>query len=421
MLKRAAALLFAALCVPAMAGEAGDIARTHLYAGTLGEGLNQLRPFYERGDMEGRFGVGLMSFTQGLEHFAQGLYRHGFTAPDAGPVMGSPLVMPVPVNANPEPLDYDKFRALLQRLVEDMDAARVALLAAGESGDYVMPVDILQVRVDLDGSGSGAENETIGMVMRAMFGAATVPGPTDPGAPAPTTPPAPQPITIGFDRADAIWLAGYTQVVAAQADFLLAHDFRALFETTFHRFFPRAGLPMQDYVTSTGSLMLDPASDNAIADALAAIHNLNFPVADADRLKRVRERLKDITALSRRNWEAILAETDNDHELLPNPNQVGLTPDAKITQEQINAWGLTLDAVDQILEGQLLIPHWRFAKGFDLKAYFEGAKRTDFMMLITGYDALPFLRDGPIASTENFRAATDVFGDALWGYAFWFN
>ncbi len=43
------------------------------------------------------------------------------------------------------------------------------------------------------------------------------------------------------------------------------------------------------------------------------------------------------------------------------------------------------------------------------------------MMLITGYDALPFLEDGPIASTENFRAATDVFGDALWGYAFWFN
>jgi hypothetical protein len=421
MLKRAAALVFAALCVPAIAGEAADITRTNLYAGTLGQGLDALRPFYESGDMEGRFGVGLVSFTQGLEHFAQGLYRHGFASPDAGPMMGTPLVMPVPVNPNPEPLDYDKFRALLQRLVEDMDGARAALLAAGESGDYVVPVDVTQVRIDLDGDGSGAENETIGAVLQAMFGGATVPAPSDPNAPATSAAPASPPVVIGFDRADAIWLAGYTQVVAAQADFLLAHDFRQLFETTFHRFFPRAGLPMQDFVTGNGTMILDPTSDNAIADAIAAIHSLDFPVADADRLKRVRVRLTDITALSRRNWEAILAETDNDRELLPNPNQTGLTPEAKITQAQIDAWLATLDTADQVLEGQLLIPHWRFQRGFDLKAYFEGARRTDLVMLITGYDALPFLKDGPIASPDSFRAANEIFGDNFWGYAFWFN
>ncbi len=153
------------LCLPAMAGEAGDITRTHLWTpARWGRASTSCGCSTRAAIWKGRFGVGLMSFTQGLEHFAQGLRHASFTAPaDAGPVMGSPLVMPVPVNANPEPLDYDKFRALLQRLVEDMDAARVALLAAGESGDYVMPVDILQVRVDLDGSGSGAENETIGM------------------------------------------------------------------------------------------------------------------------------------------------------------------------------------------------------------------------------------------------------------------
>lgn len=334
--------------------------------------------------------------------------------------MGAPLAMPVPPNPNPEPLDYDKFRAILQLLVDDMDAARDALLTAGESGDYVVPVEVLTVRIDLDGDGKGSETESIGNVLNAMFDAATVPGPTDPGAPAPT-PPTPPDSTIGFDRADAIWLAGYSQVLAAQADFLLAHDFRDLFDTTFHRLFPRAGLPMQAYTRSTGSLMLDPESDNAIADALAAIHHLNWPVADADRLKRVLARFKAITALSRRNWEAILAETDDNRELLPSPKQTGITPDAKITDAQVQAWLATLDTADLVLDGKLLIPHWRFQKGFDLKAYFETAKKTDLVMLITGYDALPFLRDGPIASPDSFREANEVFGDALIGYAFWFN
>lgn len=178
---------------------------------------------------------------------------------------------------------------------------------------------------------------------------------------------------------------------------------------------------MQDYTRATGTLMLDPESDNAIADALAAIHHLNWPVTDADRLKRVLARFKDITGLSRRNWEAILAETDDNRELLPSPKQTGITPEAKITDAQVKAWLATLDTADLILDGKLLIPHWRFQKGFDLKAYFETAKKTDLVMLITGYDALPFLKDGPIASAESFAEANAVFGDALIGYAFWFN
>ena len=40
---------------------------------------------------------------------------------------------------------------------------------------------------------------------------------------------------IGFDRADAYWLACYTQVLAAQAEFLLSHDFSGFTNALFHR------------------------------------------------------------------------------------------------------------------------------------------------------------------------------------------
>ena len=400
------AAAIALLAVPALAGEGGDVARTHLYAGTIDAGVEALRPFDERSDQEGRFGIGLIRFVSAVEHFAQGLYRHGFASPDVGPI-GPAMAMPVPVNPNPEPLTYDKLRTLFGTLVSDLDSAKLALLAAGEAGDYVVPVDIMKIRIDVDGDGASGDNESVGGVLVGMFGAEMGSAPPD--------------TTIGFDRADAIWLAGYSQVIAAQADFLLAHDFHELVDASFHRLFPRAGLPMQNYTRSTSTLMLDPESDNAIADALAAIHTLNFPVVEPQRLKGVLARLHEIIALSRRNWEAILSETDDNRELVPSPRQTPLMQDAPVTAETVAAWRATLDTTEQILNGELLIPHWRFQKGFDLKAYFENATRTDLVMLITGHDALPFLKDGPVASADSFAEANRVFGDALWGYAFWFN
>ena len=106
---------------------------------------------------------------------------------------------------------------------------------------------------------------------------------------------------------------------------------------------------------------------------------------------------------------------------VPSAAKARNVPGSMFGSASASAWLATLDTVDQVLAGELLIPHWRFSKGFDLKAYFESATRTDLVMLITGYDALPFLKDGPIASAQSFAEANRVFGDALWGYAFWFN
>lgn len=418
MLKRLCLIVCLGLAVTgaSRAGEAADLTTAALYSGDLQGGLGRLEPLAAT-DPEAKFGTGLIRLVGAVEGFSQALYRHGFTPPDGGPMMGRPLVLPVPENPNPEPLTYEKLRAILQQLVDGLDAARPILLEAGQAGDYVVQLEPLKIRIDVDGDGQATEAESLGTILSFMSGMSTVAAPA--GEPLPE-PAAPQ-LTLGLDRADAFWLAGYADLLAAQADFLLAHDFHGLVDAAFHRIFPRADLPMQDYVTATGSLMLDPQSDNAIADALALIHELSWEVVEPDRLKRVQARLKEVTALSRQNWAAILAETDDNHELLPNPKQTGPNPDAKITDEQVKAWLASLDTVDQILDGKLLIPHWRFAKGFDLDAYFSTAKRTDFVMLITGFDALPYLKDGPIASADSFSMLTGAFGDAWPGYTFWFN
>lgn len=439
MLKRLLVVAMAAMALPApaSAGPAADLLRDGLYSGSLDAAGGALKPLADAGDQEARFSLGLVTFVSALETVSQAFYRHGATAPDGGPmaagILGAPVPMPpVPANPNPTPIDYAKFRAELEAFVARLDDAADVLQEAGESGDYVVPVEVLKIRIDVNGDGIAEEHESIGTVIAGVLGV----GPAELTGTAPVqppsgnrtqsgafhTPPAAEvsDSEIGFDRADAIWLAGYSNVIAAQADFLLAHDFSDLFNATFHRVFPLAGLPMQEF-SRGGSLALDPETDSAIADAIALIHTLNWPVIDRERMLRVLERGKTVTALSRKNWDAILAETDDNRELLPNPNQTPFALDGKITDEMVAAWRSTLDTLDQILDGKLLIPHWRFKQGVDLKAYFETAERTDFVMLLTGYGALPFLRDGPIADANSFADANRVFGDNLLGFAVWFN
>ncbi len=399
---------------PALAGPAGDTLTKALYAGTLDEGLAELTPLAANGDNEAAFGIGTIKLTKALEHFTQTLYKHGFDLPngrDAG-IVGPPI----PKNPNPEPFDYNGVRQMFSTLVAELDDARTSFDAASKSGDYVIRLNPLKVKVDANGDGKVEEGESLAGLV-AMWSHTTVDDVLAP--PVPDGPPKFE--YVGLDRADASWLAGYTEVIAAQADFLLAHDFSSFVNASFHRFFPDAGFPMAEYGLG-GSVMFGGDTDTGIADLIAAVHTISWPVTDAPRLSGVRDRLKAVIAYSRQNWDAILAETDDDHELLPSPRQTAMIPDTTITDDKVAAWRATLDAADKVLDGTLLVPHWRFpGKGLDLKAYFTTARKTDLVMLLTGLDALPYLKDGPVASTADFRAIQAAFGNDWIGYALWFN
>ncbi|HEY0854189.1 MAG TPA: hypothetical protein VGD86_05120, partial [Devosia sp.] len=274
MFKRllAVATIAVATPLPVFAGASGDLLTAGLYAGQTQTTITTLQPLADGGDQEARFAVGFAQFISAIEGMSQALYRHGVAAPDGGPmaagILGAPIpVPPVPANPNPTPIDYAKFRAELEAFVTRLDDAAKSLQAAGASGDYVAPVDILKIRIDVNGDGEAEENESVGTVIASIMGISPAeltgaPVPPPPGdrsqSGATHTPPAAE-VTIteiGFDRADAIWLAGYSNVVAAQADFLLAHDFSDLFNATFHRVFPRSGLPMQEF-SRGGMLALD--------------------------------------------------------------------------------------------------------------------------------------------------------------------
>jgi hypothetical protein len=300
---------------------------------------------------------------------------------------------------------------LLKAFDDDLAAAAGALRDVGDQHVAIV-VDLARVRLDLRGDGKPAEDESLGFILAALSGL--------PGA----RPATPVSLEVKFDTGDAPWLAGYAHALMALCDFMLAHDFHATFDVASHRFFPKSAAPLaqalSEHSTNPGIARGVPDTD-FFADSIGLIHTINWPVIEPARMLSAREHLKSVVAMSRRSWELILAETDDDREWIPNPRQTHVALGWRVQQEQINAWMAALDEADAILDGRTLVPHWRFARGLDLKRFFEAPQPFDLVMLVAGPGAVPFLREGPISSRQRWNEIMRSFEGNFFGYALWFN
>ena len=183
------------------ADPAADALATHLYAGTLTDGAAALAAL--RGDdaAEAKSAEGILAFVASVEHLGQSLHRHGLETHPGGAMMQLPILrMPVEPNPNPEPITYEKWRAILQALFDDLNKAD-ALLAEGAEGDVSgevkLNLDLMQVRADLNSDGKASDTESFGAILQALSRAA-----------APASPPD---LNFAFDKADLLWLRGYIQ------------------------------------------------------------------------------------------------------------------------------------------------------------------------------------------------------------------
>lgn len=399
-----AATLPLAFAAPAYAGPAADKLAEHLYAGSLASGESEIAALAATGDAEAKAALGTIRFVRAIERFAQAMYRHGLEADEAS--FGPLLRMPVPKNPSPEPLTYDALRGYFSTLSADLDAAERTLAEVG--GQTVkLPLATGRIRIDINGDGVAAENEQL---IALAFGDA---------APAEFRAQN-EAFVVAFDTADVYWLRGYSNLLAGVADFWLAFDFRTAFDQTFHVIFPRAGLPNGEAL-ATGSMVMGMEGDG-LADLIALIHLMDWPVADRDRLQAIPRRFSAVVQLNGETWRSVRAETDDDREWLPAPAQKnGVMTGFQVTEERLAAWMRALAEIDDVLQGRKLMPHWRFQKGVNLKRAFDTADRFDLVLWVTGQGVLPFLEDGPIADGEALAAADRIFEGDLLTYALWFN
>jgi hypothetical protein len=396
---------------PARANEASaDLTRQHLYAGTLAAGETELaaRVAADSTDREARYGLGFVRFARAVEHLGQNLYHYGLTPPKT---LSLPILrFPVPYNPTPAPISYRDLRDLLATFGADLASAEVALQQVGDA-DISIVLDLARIRLDLRGDGKPTDDETLAAIIAHL---AQIPR-------SPTA--AVRPVEVKFDAGDAPWLAGYSHALMALCDFLLAHDFEETFNVSAHVFFPRSMAPAavvlsQPWPRGFASMLPETT---VFADMLALVHTVNWAVVEPERMRSTRQHLKAMVGLSRKSWQLILAETGDDREWIPNPRQIHVALGVQVREDQIDAWMAAVDEVDAMLDGRILVPHWRFAKGIDLKEFFENPRSFDLVMVMTGSGVVPFLRDGPVSSAERWNEITRAFQNNFFAYALWFN
>ena len=396
--------------VPAAAAEAPAIgeARGLLEAGRLADAAATLETHLQNtpGDDSARFALGGVQFMQATERLGQSLYRHGLEpSPD---VFAMPFFrMPVPHNPAPEPLTYEKARAIIQRFIDDLAIAE-ATLAQVQDSNAQFPLAIGLVRFDLDSDGTPTDRETLWEVYRRLNNAPQLP------------PEEVAKFTIDFDGSDAPWLRGYSHLLMGLGEFLLAHDWHESFDHTFQTLFPRAGLPFQA-LTDRSARSADMNDYDEIADLIAFIHLNHWPVTQPERMARVLHHLESMVDLSRENWRRVLAETDKGREWLPNPQQTGAIPGLAVTQQRIDAWMMFLDEFGAMLKGDLLMPHWRLTQGVNLRRVFLEPRTFDIVLWIQGSAALPYAEPGPVSRRETWQQMMLLMEGDFFTYALWFN
>lgn len=416
-MSRAACCLLAVILFATQAAADPPRVEQYLTSGELAAGEEALvRALAERGNQQDRFGLGVLRFARAIERLSQSFYRHGLRSELDGnrvPIANLPFLrLPLPENPRPEPLTYPQLRKIFERFIADLAAAEETLVPLGSASEVKLPLHFGRIKLDLNGDGKADEDEKLWRLYARMNAAVRIVPQRDIDE-----------FVICFDKADVFWLRGYCHLLMAMSETLLAHDFSAPFDALAPYAF--AGVKSND---RTLKFDVSRTGFDGIVDAIAAIHILRFPVVEPARTAAALAHLQDVIELSRKTWQAILAETDNDFEWIPGPGQTGVMPGVRVTKEMVTGWHEFLDEAEALLRGRKLVPQFferwtgrETNKGINLRRVFTQPRDFDAILWIQGSGVAPFVEEGQVTSNETWNRFERIFGGQFIGFAFWFN
>ena len=405
------ALLSTVTIAQAPAAQDRHIAEKYLISGDLAGGQKALGAILNAhpDDDQARFGLGTIQFVRAVEHLVQAFFKHGLQPDVSGMIPFARL--PVPANPKPEPIAYDDLRTMFEDFSRDLATAE-ATLALIKDNAVSLPIHFGLVRLDLNGDGTATEDETLWKLyarLNVQVEREKAIGTEAAG------------FRIAFDHGDVAWLRGYCHLLMTFAEVYLAHDAKLLFEHTAHMFFARPTTPFPFLKNNPKGI--NDLEVGTIGDIASFVHLLHFPVKEPARMGLALKHLEAMVALSRESWKSYLAETDDDHEWIPNPKQNTVMPGGKVTAEMVKGWLEFLDEAEAILAGKKLVPFWRGAekKGVNLRRVFTEPHEMDAILWVQGTAAMPYLEDGPITQPEVWARLMRVFRGEFIGFAIWFN
>ena len=345
---------------------------------------------------ENSFALGAVQFLRASEAIMQVRYQNATTPLAIVPGMRNRL----PANPNAE-FDPAFIEIAMTQALEHLGKAEESLKGAtGES--FGIDVSMANIWFDVNANGSREAWES-GLAVMADLNA---------------EPNADFDGIIRFDSADAHWLKAYVHVMSGMAELTLAVDPTSAIETVYE------GRARMDAFGDIEGMFLDNETIDTLATVLLTLRG----VPDAERTRAAHTHFRSMIAENRAFWAAVAEETDNEREWLPNPNQssaFGVEVDA----EMAAGWQEVLVEIENLLEGETLIPYWRYDNGYNaetgvgvnLAKFLQDPGDMDVILWLHGAGAAPYLETGDLAQMQAWdRFARMTRGDGLM-FAAWFN
>lgn len=410
---------------------AAQLAESYLRKGKLTDGEMELTAQLEASpnDDNIRFGLGIVQFLGAVQKLSQDLYRYGIRNPAEQDLRIPFLRLNIPANPHPETISYEKARTMMDGVNKRLLQA-AATLAEIKDPNVMVPLHFGMISLDLNGDGTISEKESLWKLYshlnRSNLKAEDA-----------------EKFTIAFDRGDVHWLKGYCHLLSSFLEVYLAYDSKDMFDRTAHMFFQQVDTPYKFLKNGTHIHRIGSVD---ILDVVAFVHLINWEVAEPQRMETALHDWEEVVAQSRTSWKFVMAETDNDREWLPNPDQNCVIPNMKVSQQMIESWGHIMNEIDLLLKGERLIPFWRSDEnrpnyldqsptsrpeiaqfhtltgtGINVRKIFMEPRKLDLVLWVQGTAAAPYLEKGRLTQGSDWRDWQDEFGGNFPGFAAFFN
>ena len=356
-----------------------------------------------------RFALGGALFLRGIEVAFQERYRVGISGQNLGiPGLSTELHS----NPSPDPFTPNVITDLFAQIGTSMDLAQDAMAPITNDDAVSVTLDLNQIWFDINANGMRDDTEALLPIMVPLFvrswEAADTLATLEAAGGAPT---------ITFDTSDVAWLQAYTHVFSGTAEMVMAFDPTEVIAKVQTNAATIAALRQGPLLTR---LISD--DDETIADLVRIV--LGVLEQDPDPT-HTRAALADFKAVISHNlifWDRVRAETDNKREFIPNATQqsaLGML----FPQDIDTAWQAVLMDASEVLEGTLLIPHWRTGDsvGINLNTWFENPSALDVIGVIAGTDLAPYMEAGPLVTTDAMDEFDRVTGGNFALFAFTLN
>ena len=347
------------------------------------------------------FALAILQFIKGIENLSQDLYKCGLDS-SKGKDFDLPFLrLPVPENSKPQKITSSDFKNMIDRFYTSMSDVDKTLDLINDK-DFKTKIDLAKIRIDANGDGIINKDEFFHVIYTSYNPAASSLLKKN------------KSFNVKFDLADAYWLRGYANLLMSICDIILSYDIEEFFQFVSPVFFPALN---KDNVFET-----DRNFERDIVNFIAAIHMMRLNVADPKRFGTGFNNIKKVITLSRKSWELIKKETDNDLEWIPNIKQKSVTG-IKFSKEMIDGWEIFLKEIEDIIDGKKLLAHWNIKKGtgINVKKIIDNPPVFDIVMLAHGYAFLPYLEKGEISSPSTWDMLMRTFHGDFLNFAIWIN